>query len=163
MKSNSVIETSTNGDVLTLKFSNGSELLVDPVNLSESIKESAMLHGLKQKLCDAAAMSRNPETGKPATVEEKYAAVREVYDRLFSGEWNAKREGNGATGGMLYRALLQLYPSKTPADIRTWLDAKSKDERAALAKSPKIAAIIDTLRTPKASSVDVDALFDELS
>jgi hypothetical protein len=165
MKANSVIETSIVGDQLALKFSNGAELFVDPAVLSESIKQSAMLHGFKQKLCDAAAMSRDPETGKPATVEMKYAAVKEVYDRLFSGEWNATREGGGSTGGLLYRALCQIYAaSKTPEEIKVWLDAKTDAERKALRESKKIAKVIDSLRPvdKKAAAIDADALLADL-
>lgn len=165
MKANSVIETVVNGDKLTLKFSNGAEIFVDPAALSESIKEAAMIHGFKQKLCDAAAMSRDPETGKPATVEQKFAAVKEVYDRLFSGEWNATREG-GQSGGLLYRAMCKLYEGrKTPEYIKEWLDAKTDAEKKGLRENKKVAKIIESLRPvdKKAAAIDSDALLADLN
>ena len=163
MKSNSVIETTVNNTdgILVLVFANGERIDVEADQLSTEICRAAMMHGLKQKLCDAAAMSRNPETGRPATVEEKYAAVKEVYDRLLKGEWNAKREGGGNTGGLLYRALCILYPTKTPEDLKTWLAAKKRAELDALRNSERIAAIIATLK-PTKGEIDADALLADL-
>jgi hypothetical protein len=164
MKANSVIETKIVEGILALNFSNGAALEVDINQLSPAIRLHAIFHGLKQKLCDAAAMSRDPETGKPATVEMKYAAVKEVYDRILAGEWNATREG-GTNGGLLYRALCQIYAaSKTPEEIKTWLDAKSDAEKKALRESKKIAKVIDSLRPvdKKAAAIDADALLADL-
>ena len=36
-------------------------------DLSDAMVEQAALHGLKQKIVDAAALSRNPDTGRSAT------------------------------------------------------------------------------------------------
>lgn len=130
---------------------------------SRDIETMALLHGFKQKVVDAAAIARNPDTGRSATVADKYAAMQEVYDRLLSGEWN-KARGDGATGagGLLFRALCIAYDQKDPADIKAFLDGKTKAEQAALRKNPKIAAIIDTLREEEAGDVDTDEMLNEL-
>ena len=149
--------------MLTLSFSSGETLTLEPRNLTGSIQMQAMLHGLKQKLVDAAAISRNPDTGRSATIDDKYNAVREVYDRLLAGNWN-KGRGDGSSsgnGGLLFRALCQMYPGKTPEALRAFLDGKTKSECAALRATPKIAAIIDTLRAPS-GDVDTDDLLAEL-
>ena len=78
---------------LHLKFANGQELAITASQLTNHVMEYAIFHGLKQKLVDAAAISRNPETGRAASVEDKYQAVKTVYDRLLAGAWNATREG----------------------------------------------------------------------
>ena len=97
-----IITNETDGRpcALHLKFANGQELAITASQLTNSIMEYAIFHGLKQKLVDAAAISRNPETGRAASVEDKYQAVKVVYDRLLAGQWNAAREGGGATGGL---------------------------------------------------------------
>ena len=141
---------------ILLAFANGTGLHLKISELSGEIQHHAMLHGLKQKLVDAAALSRNPDTGRSATIDDKYTAVREVYDRLLAGNWNKGRGDGGSSGngGLLFRALCQMYPNKPPEALRAFLDGKTKSECAALRATPKIAVIIDTLR---ASSGDVDA------
>lgn len=153
----------SSGDV-ELAFANGELLTMHVGSLPDSIKAYAVLHGLKQKLVDAAAISRNPETGRAATIADKYEAVKAVYDRLLAGEWNATREGGGTTGGLLLQALCRMYADKTPEQLRDYLSGKTDGEKAALRKNPKVATIIDTIRaeTGKAASVDTDELLDEL-
>ena len=151
--------------VLTLRFGNGQVLTISPDELADTICEHAMLHGLKQKLVDAAAISRNPDTGRSATVDDKYNAVREVYDRLLAGQWNKGRDGAGSVrGGLLFRALCIMYPDKSPDAIRTYLEGKNKAEQAALRATKKIADIIETLRQDDAKDdTDADAMLDELN
>lgn len=162
MKTNSVIETRVDGATLFLTFANGEELRLNPNELSADIATAACLHGLKQKLCDAAAMSRNPETGKPATVEEKYAAVRAVYDRLLRGEWNAAKGEGAGSGGLLFRALCRLSPHKPADEIRAWLAGKSDTEKKALRENARVRAVIDEIRPKTDSGVDSDALLADL-
>lgn len=157
------IECTTGDKQLTIEFSNGRTIYVRLGELNSTIIEQATLHGLKQKLVDAAALSRNPDTGRSATIDDKYTAVREVYDRLLAGNWNKGRGDGGSTGngGLLFRALCQMYPNKTPEALRAFLDGKTKSECAALRATPKIAAIIDTLRAPS-GDIDTDDLLSEL-
>lgn len=154
---------------LTLTFQNGQTITMYAHDLTPEIATQCMMHGLKQKLVDAAAISRNPDTGRSATIDDKYAAVREVYDRLLSGQWNKGRaDGTTGTGGYLFRALCILYTTKTPEAIREFLSKKSKVEQAALRATPKIKAIIDDLKLADAENgdddaLDTDAMLDELN
>lgn len=150
---------------LLLKFANGQELALTASQLTNNVMEYAIFHGLKQKLVDAAAISRNPETGRAATVEDKYQAVKVVYDRLLSGQWNATREGGGNSGGLLAQALTRMYAGrKTAEDIRAFLAEKTEAEKTALRKNPRVAAIIEEIRAEqgKAANIDTDGLLDEL-
>lgn len=169
-KRNTAIEATiegfdANAPKLTLDFANGKTLAIEPKQLSADILAQAIMHGLKQKLVDAAAISRDPVTGATATIDTKYAAVREVYDRLLAGEWNKRREGGGGgsgEGGLLFRALVKFYEGKKDSEtVRVWLEGKSKAEQAALRANPKIAAIIETLR-PKADEAKGEDLLNEL-
>lgn len=149
------------GGELTLTFGNGEQLTISAGHLSADILGQALMHGLKQKLVDAAAISRNPDTGRSATIDDKYNAVREVYDRLLSGEWNKTREaGAGGSGGLLFRALCITYPAKTPEAIREYLAKRTAEEKTALRK--KFAELIATLKAPADGGADVDAMLDEL-
>lgn len=148
---------------MQLAFANGETLSLSTNELSRDIIEQAMWHGLKQKLVDAAAISRNPDTGRSATIDDKYNAVREVYARLLAGQWNKNRgDGTGTSnGGLLFRALCLHYPAKTPEAIRAFLDKKTAAEKTALRNVPAIMAIIATLKSD--SDVDTDALLGELN
>lgn len=150
---------------LTLNFRDGTTIAVDASSLSPDIQHAAMMHGLKQKLVDAAALSRNPETGKSATIDDKYEAVLAVANALVAGEWNRKREPGegGNNGGLLFRALCVKHPDKSAETIRTWLNGKSKEQQAAMRLIPEIATIIDKLRAEKAKTTINEAeLFEGL-
>lgn len=168
-KKQSAVETSTTGNELTLTFANGEILRVYFDGLSQPIRDAAMVHGLKQKLCDAAAINRDPATGKPATIATKYEAVREVFDRITSpdGTWNKIREGGNNSGGLLLTALVRMYAGrKTRDDLTTFLASKTDAEKAALRKNAKIAAIIEEIRAERATDdegVDSDAILEELN
>ena len=169
-KRNATITATINNELgqrtsLVLSFANGAQLVLHPDELTGDITFAAIMHGLKQKLVDAAAISRNPETGRPATVEDKYQAVKTVYDRLLAGAWNATREGGGATGGLLLQALVRMYAGrKTVDELRAFLADKTDAEKTALRKNPRVAQIIEDIRaeTGKAANIDTDGLLGEL-
>ena len=165
-KRNATISATINGNTLALMFANGETLAMRGDALNSDVQQYAMMHGLKQKLVDSAAISRNPETGRPATVEDKYQAVKTVYDRLLAGQWNATREGGGgATGGLLLQALCRMYAGrKTPDELKAFLADKSDAEKTALRKNPRVAQIIDDIRAEqgKAANIDTDELLGEL-
>lgn len=135
---------------LTLTFADGESLVFTPSMTTPEVATRAMMHGFKQKLVDAAAMSRNPDTGRAATLADKKAAVGEVYARLIAGEWNKVREGEGAGGGLLFTAVCRLYPAKTPDELKAWLAGKTDEQKAALRVNPKIAPIIAEIKAERA-------------
>lgn len=135
--------------VLTLTFADGDQLILSPSMVAGEIQMHAMMHGFKQKLVDAAAIARNTDTGKAATLADKKAAVGEVYARLLAGEWNKVREGGGNVGGLLLAALVRLYPGKPADDLKAWLDGKTDAEKAALRVSPKVAPIIAEIKAER--------------
>lgn len=164
-KRNATITAAINGNTLTLTFANGETLTMRADALNSDVQRYAMMHGLKQKLVDAAAISRNPETGRAATVEDKYQAVNVVYNRLLSGQWNATREGGGNAGGLLAQALTRMYAGrKTAEDIKAFLAEKTDAEKTALRKNPRVAQIIEEIRAEqgKAANIDTDELLGEL-
>ena len=153
------------GTTLTLTFQDGRELVVNAANLPDDIRTQAMMHGLKQKCVDAAAIARNTDTGRSATINDKFDAVEEVVLRLTGPNptWNKVREGE-STGqaNLLVQAIMRLQ-SKPRAVVVAWLDGKSKEEKAALRKNPKVAEMILTIQRENAGDTsDTDAMLDEL-
>lgn len=142
-------------DHLIMTLAGESPVIVNVSHLTEQVQRYATLHGLKQKLVDAAAISRNPEDGSSATPEDKARAVNDVLSRLLAGEWNKRREGT-ATGGLLLRALAILYPARTREQLVEFLTGKSDAEKAALRRNPKVSAIIEEIRLADGEAADVD-------
>ena len=140
---------------LTITTDKGA-IVVKVLELTPAIVDQATLHGLKQKICDAAASFK--------TVGEKHAAMLEVADRIKAGEWNKRGEGSGAPTGLLLKALVRLYPTKTREDLVDYLAGKDKSQQAALRQNAKIAAMIETIKaeSAKTGGADSDAMLDEL-
>lgn len=158
----------TGNGSLRIEVSGFTPLLVQIRDLPDAMLEQAALHGLKQKIVDAAALSRNPDTGRSATAADKYNAMREVFERIMVGEWNKARGDGSSTGsgGLLFAALCRLYTTKTPEDIRAFLEGKTTAEQAALRKNPKVAGVIETIKAERAKDApegtDTDDMLAEL-
>lgn len=140
-------------------------------DLTSSVQLEALCHGLKQKISDAAAIARNPDTGRAASPFDKYAAMIEVRNRLqIGGAWNANRTGDGTGGARSLLALaLERLMGKSPETIDKFLADKSAKEQAKMRADARIAPIIQAIkderaaaRGPAAKSTDVDAMFAEL-
>ena len=162
MARNSTIEARVNDSTgtLHLSFDNGERIDLSVDELTPAMRTMAMLHGLKQKLVDAAAISRDPETGRSATTADKYRAVKAVYDRLTgpNPSWNAVR-GEGSSmwaGGLLFAALAQLYPAKPLDALREYLSGLTLAQQAALRKNPRVAPVIEELKAARAAAAGDD-------
>lgn len=160
-----IITADIYGTVLTLTFNNGEELRVDAATLPDDIRTAAMMHGLKQKCIDGAAIARNTDTGRSATVQDKFEAVKEIVDRLTgpAPSWNKTREGESASqANLLVRAIMRLQDK--PRDVVVaWLEGKDKDQKAALRKNPKVAEMIAQIQRENAGDTSAtDAMLDEL-
>ena len=160
------IEATVDNGTLVLTFRHGEVLRVHPESLNPEIQRAAMLHGLKQKLVDAAAISRDTTTGRAATIVTKFDAVKEIFDRI-TGEkpsWNKHRAGGaGGQGGLLARAIAR-YKSAPVEAAKTYLERLTDAQKQALRVDPRIATIINELRaeSAKPTGIDTDALLDGL-
>lgn len=167
-KSNSVIThefREENGELAFLV--NGAGETVLPLDrLSTQVRHRAMLHGLIQRISDAAAMSRDPATGRAASPQDKLAAMKSLVDHYASGtlDWGRKREGGGAQeGGLLISVLIRAYPEKPLVELQKFAKARSVVERNALLASEKLKPIADAIRAERApGGVDVDGLLGGL-
>ena len=161
--------TVTDDGTLVLAFRHGEVLRLHPGTLAPEIQRAAMLHGLKQKLVDAAAISRDTATGRAATIATKYEAVKEIFVRItgVGGEapsWNKPRAGGaGGQGGLLARAIAR-YKGVEVSAAKAYLDRLTDAQKQALRVDPRIATIINELRleSAKPAGIDTDALLGGL-
>lgn len=141
---------------LTITGSNGKTLAMHRADFNQQIQSMATLHGLKQKIVDAAAMSSG------ATIDEKWGAMVEVFNRLRDGEWNKRRESGEPRGGLLFNALVRAYPQRKPEEIREFLSKKSRTEQNAMLNNSRLRPHVDAIRAEMAKNIESDELLDEL-
>lgn len=162
------IAVTVEGITITFDVAEVGRLQLNVLNLSREIRDRAMMHGLEQKIRDAAAIGYTQPDGsvKRPTNRQKYEAMREVINTLTDGNWNKRREGSAADGGLLFEALCRMYEGKRePAELREWLADKDEKTKAALRRNPKVAGIIAIIRAernPDAADV-VESLLDDLN
>jgi hypothetical protein len=171
-RSNSIISTRVDATGVVFSVADVGELSLLFGELSEAVKQRAMAHGLIQRVCDAAALSRNPDTGKSATPQDKYNAMRDIVAHYRTGtvEWALRRAGGtGETRetGITLRALA-LVQNVDIATMRERVDRLAEKQgvttRAILAKisqQPAVATKIAELRA-QTVSVDADGMLAEL-
>lgn len=138
-------------------FSCGGKTVIDMAlaNLPESIVMQAAVHGLTQKIADAAA-------GKK-TIADKLAAMRQVADQIRSGNWNAPRGTGERDAGLTIAALMEMFPAKTESDVRAWWAPKNADQRAAIKNTVRFINALATVKTRRAADAPAaDDLFAEL-
>lgn len=145
---------------LTIATEGKNDIVVKLSELDNGIIEYSALHGLKQKIVDAAAL------GAGYSLTEKYNAMLEVFERITGDDpsWNKRAEGAGTITGLLFRALCRLYPNKNPDTLRAYHDKLDKSQQAALRKSATIAPIIEQIKMESVSTkgIDTTGLLDEL-
>jgi len=125
-------------------------------------------HGLEQKLGDEMAYQPKKDEPEP-TLEDKIEWVDELIGRLGSLEWTVAREGGGgglAGASTLIQALCELS-GKSKEEIRDFLKTAGKDaegkaaplsreERAAIRRSPAVKAKIDEIEAAQAKAKGID-------
>ena len=143
----------------TLLFKQGEKTrLIEAEKLEAEIQIHGKLHGIKQKIVDATAISRDEMTGKSASPETKWQALLDMAARLEGGVWNVGREGGSNISLLLVKALFEFYGGeKTMEYIRNQLAAKTPQERKALSLNPKISKIIDKLEKEQLKTLSIDS------
>jgi len=98
-KSNSVVTMQQMNDgKLVFTVLGAGTVTFNPALAHEACREYAESHGWKQRLVDGAALSRNPETGRPASPEEKLEGIRVLVAHYESGTGDWSRVGTGGGG-----------------------------------------------------------------
>jgi len=176
-RKNSIISASVDGNTLSIAVTDAGTITLDVSALSEEIRNRAMVHGLLQKVSDAAAISKSELPDNPTDAAKvKFEAMSAVASRLIEGEWSKRSgDGTGPVAGIIYRAFEEWVngqftaakkPIPTAEATRAKYDAMDRPAQLALRNVPAIAAIIERMKSergPKASTQpDVDSLLGEL-
>jgi hypothetical protein len=164
-KSNSLVTHAFNAQAGTLTFNvlNAGSLTLDLSAISQANRDRAMVHGFVQRIVDAAAISRNTDTGLPASPSEKLAAMERVVAHYASGteDWNLRKASSEReTGALLIAALMELYPNAGREKIAARVKGWSPAERKATALSPKVKAIMDRMQAAAVANIDAEELLD---
>lgn len=173
MKSNAVMSVDVDraNNQILFHVRDAGTVTLDMSRLSPNVLAYAAFHGMKQRIADAAAMSRDTETGRPATPQDKLDAMQALADHYMAGsdEWALRVASGGAAkpSGLTLRALADVQG----VDITTMRErvdtlAERKGTTPAallreLAKAPAVAKRIAELKA--ASSPDADELLGELA
>lgn len=148
------LETADGKVQVRLDFVNGQTRLF---TIPDNMLNKFAAHGASQKLGDEIASLKD--------TDDAVLAIDELIDRLYNGEWNTKREGDGLAGtSVLLKALVE-STGQTPEKVKEFLQKKTQAEKVALRNNPKIKPIVERLeaeKAAKASKVDTDALLGEL-
>lgn len=139
------------------------ETALDLTKVHESLHRRAEIHGWIQRISDAAAISRNPETGQPATATDKLNAMARLVDHYMTGtsDWSPTRSrAIGSDEVLLARVLAEVYTDRTPERIREYVAGLRAAERAAILA--KFKDVADRIRGEMTADVDADALLKDL-
>lgn len=170
-RKNSVVSVSIadNLDTITFAVEGQKPIVLIVADLNSEVTQRAMVHGLVQKISDAAALPKNDD-GTPASPEDKYNAMLATAERLQSGEWNKRGEttGESAPSGLIRRAVIEwaVANGRTEAKAIAFYEAKDRAGQLALRKVPEIAAIMERIKAErgasKASTINADDLLAEI-
>lgn len=166
-KKNALISVSNENGTLTFNVGEAGSFTVDTASLPAEITARAMLHGLVQKISDAAAIAKSELTGNAKKdAATKLAAMTAVRDRLVAGDWSKRNgDGSGPVAGLIFRAFEQWVTDRATAakkpvpdsdKLREVYDAKTRAEQLALRNVPEIAVIIDRMKSERGATVNVD-------
>ncbi len=171
-KSNSVITVAVVDGKLLFDVLGAGQVTFDPAKASAACKAHAELHGWKQRLSDAAALSRDDETGKPASPADKLAAVKELAEYYESGAEEWSRVGAGGGGKSItieaIAALKGVEYDQAEAIVADFAAKKyegdTKKALAFLRQGERVAAKIEEIRKSRmpAPKVDADKALDEI-
>lgn len=169
-ESNRVIEYKLAGTVLTFSVKGAGECALDLGKVSAEVREAAVVNGFKQRIADAAALSRDTTTGKSASPVEKLAAMKALCEHYGSGtkEWAVRRAGGAkdAAGptALLFAALMGLeeYAEKGEERVRAFVVGLTKEQKDALLLVGKIKAAADGIQAKAVEGIDTEALLGGL-
>jgi hypothetical protein len=162
-KSNSVITHALDGSHLTFMVQDAGNVVLDMDKLSDAVKRRATVHGMIQRISDAAALSRDSVTGKSASAADKLAAMRELVEHYSTGtaEWRRTSERSPrALGdvGLLIAALMAQDTARDEEKVRAKVKTFTKAQIAALLNHADVKPFADAIRSAGTAGVNAEEL-----
>lgn len=129
-------------------FADGNQLVVEPAAFNPTISRCLLLHGISQKIGDSYASAKD--------AAEAFETASALYEALAGedGVWLQRGESAGPRASLLAEAMVRVVPDKYPtleAAVER-LSTLTKEERAARAKIPAVAAAIETIKAERATA-----------
>lgn len=160
-KANSTITHSMQDGKIEFRVLNAGSFSFDPDKVSAENRARAMIHGFVQRISDGGALSRNPDTGLPATPADKMARMQRIADHLMSGatEWALRvaAAGQPDSGLTLMGIMRALGIDLETAEARlAKMAAKLGVDRAAcikrLGEAPDVIKAIGEIKAERAAA-----------
>lgn len=149
--------------ILTITVRQGKHVIgttvVHPSDIqTRSWSTYCMMHGMKQRLCDAMALgqvhTKGEKKGLPVTAKDKYEAMMALYAFMMDENTWARRAaaGEGDTeGGLLLEAVMRATGA-SQEDCQTLIDSWDKKQQAAVRDTDAtIAPIVAAIRLERAA------------
>lgn len=171
-KSNSVVThaLAEDGCTITFKVKGASEFTFDVLSAHPNMQHRAAIHGFVQRISDGAALSRDTETGRPATPEEKFANMLRIAEHYATGvdQWKLNSDGTGeGRTSVVVQALAAIQGisvAEALAKVRETAEKRRVTTKAVLAKLRTTAAIASKIAemATAAGGEDGDELLADL-
>lgn len=138
-----------------LKFvlANGQFVAIDANDLNDVMRQAAMMHGINQKVRDAAA-----SCSKGNNFAQAAANMQKVIDNLMAGVWNA--QGGGGSAGIVMEDLahaIATFKSAPYEKAFAAVKAATPEKRAEWAKNPRIAAAMAEAKARRLAAAAAEA------
>ena len=157
----------------TLTWKNGEEALILHVgNVAAETAAYATLHGFKQRIDDARALSRDEVTGKSATPAEKFAAMRDLVEWYEAGNGWARVRGPATPRADYDPDHLGALVAVRGGDretVLTWARGRAEAKGipvkvylAGMLQVPEVRAAYDNILAGRAMDLDAEAMEEEL-
>lgn len=171
-KSNSIIThaLAEDGCTITFKVRGAGEFTFDVLSAHPNMQHRAAIHGFVQRIADGAALSRDTETGKPASPDEKLANMLRIAEHYASGidQWKLNSDGTGAGRTSIVVQALAAIQGVSHAEMLTRVQELAEKQRkttkevlARLKGTKAVADKIAELMTADGTA-DGDAMLESL-
>lgn len=142
----------------------------DVTGVHPNMQHMAAVHGFIQRISDGAAMSRDKETGRPATPAEKMAKMQAIAEHYASGadQWTMNRgigEARGQGPNIVVRALAAIQGISVAdalASVRERAEKSRVTTKAYLKTLGTAKAIVDKVAELRAQEAVVAEDGDEM-
>lgn len=144
--------------------SRGLSVELNVTGLTQEIREKAMLHGLKQKVADAAAGAKDTDDGQTAA-QNAQVAMQTVVDALVAGSWGRERGASAQYTVWQNAVIAYLMPKVKAKNAANWAKVKVADRKTACLTAydglgevtkGKVDAIVQTLIDAKNTDIELD-------
>jgi len=147
-RKDALYEVTQHGTVMRWTFKGGQTVDVDTSTFAPSQREKALMHGVKQKVSDAAASAKGD-------VAKAYAGIARVADGLRRGIWGMA----GVNTEDLIRAIAEVTGIKAD-DVKTKVNEAGDDKLKEWASNPQIAAKMTAYEAKRAQDAAQGTKFE---